>query len=337
LWVRNHIYFRVFDEAWIRANLPDAEQQRQRAAKRQGFLQALGMSAVVVAVMAGLTLWAWQAQQRAVRSEQLAERQQNFSIKYEEIILEAVSTLENINNLTGGLNEDLVKLHHGLLDRIRQLDLDKKFYTYKGHGKYTDENSGEDSSRPQSDRTPQGKSQKFYFENKDDGLLYDKLVTMSSMLENTSAALQTYLYIMHKNVNNILNHAAATAPNTIVVQRSLSVGYEKLGDIQFRLGNVTAALQAYQQSLEIDKRLIVADPNNAEIQRYLSISYSKIAKIHLKSNELEESLAWYQKSLAFAEKLVVQDPLNQTLQNDLKYYQRKIADIEARLKEKEKK
>ena len=36
LWIRNRVYFRAFDKAWIHANMPDAELERQRAAIRRG-------------------------------------------------------------------------------------------------------------------------------------------------------------------------------------------------------------------------------------------------------------------------------------------------------------
>ena len=39
LQVRNRVYARVFDRAWIQQNLPDAELRRQRAAFRRGVLR----------------------------------------------------------------------------------------------------------------------------------------------------------------------------------------------------------------------------------------------------------------------------------------------------------
>jgi hypothetical protein len=39
LYVRNRIYFRVFDREWVRSNLPLDEVARQKAAYRQGVLR----------------------------------------------------------------------------------------------------------------------------------------------------------------------------------------------------------------------------------------------------------------------------------------------------------
>jgi hypothetical protein len=48
LGVRNRIYRRVFDPAWIQANMPAAEVRRQRRAGRRGMLIGFGIAAVVL-------------------------------------------------------------------------------------------------------------------------------------------------------------------------------------------------------------------------------------------------------------------------------------------------
>lgn len=57
LVVRNRIYNHVFDERWIRNNMPDAELRRQREAYRKGVLRTVGLAAIVLLVIAGLILW----------------------------------------------------------------------------------------------------------------------------------------------------------------------------------------------------------------------------------------------------------------------------------------
>ena len=69
LTIRNAIYARVFDAAWIRENMPDAELRRQRAAFRRGLLQAAGVAAVIVAVVATLAVMAKSQATRAVAAE----------------------------------------------------------------------------------------------------------------------------------------------------------------------------------------------------------------------------------------------------------------------------
>jgi hypothetical protein len=64
---RNRIYARVFDREWVRANLPDAEWRRQRAAYRRGLLRAASIAAVIIVVMAVLVLF-------ALKQRNIAER-----------------------------------------------------------------------------------------------------------------------------------------------------------------------------------------------------------------------------------------------------------------------
>ncbi len=51
LQVRNRIYERVFDRHWIKANMPNAEWQRQRAAYRRGLLRAASLATLVLLVI----------------------------------------------------------------------------------------------------------------------------------------------------------------------------------------------------------------------------------------------------------------------------------------------
>ncbi|MEP7336891.1 MAG: AAA-like domain-containing protein [Acidobacteriota bacterium] len=65
LYVRNRIYYRVFDREWVLANMPDAELQRQRAAYRRGLLRAAAIAAVIVLAFGTLTAFAFQQRNRA--------------------------------------------------------------------------------------------------------------------------------------------------------------------------------------------------------------------------------------------------------------------------------
>jgi WD40 repeat protein len=56
LRVRNMIYGHVFDRHWLEAHMPDAEVRRQRAAYRRGLIKATLSMAVLVLVLAGLSI-----------------------------------------------------------------------------------------------------------------------------------------------------------------------------------------------------------------------------------------------------------------------------------------
>ena len=57
--MRNRIYARVFDREWVIQHMPDAELRRQKAAYQRGVVRAASTAGIVVAVMAGLTSFAW--------------------------------------------------------------------------------------------------------------------------------------------------------------------------------------------------------------------------------------------------------------------------------------
>jgi WD40 repeat protein len=70
LHIRNRVYERVFDMAWIRESMPGAELRRQRAAFRKGLLQAGAVGIVIVAAMAMLASLAHRQTGRARVAEQ---------------------------------------------------------------------------------------------------------------------------------------------------------------------------------------------------------------------------------------------------------------------------
>jgi WD40 repeat protein len=75
LSVRNQIYHRAFDKAWIMANMPDAEGQRQRAAYRRGLLRAAAIAMIIILAFAALAAGAVQQRNRAEQERQRAEQE----------------------------------------------------------------------------------------------------------------------------------------------------------------------------------------------------------------------------------------------------------------------
>lgn len=70
---RNRIYSSVFDLKWVRANLPQQEEQRQRAAFWRGVRQVAGAAVVALAVVGGLAV---QASRSARAAKAASEREQ---------------------------------------------------------------------------------------------------------------------------------------------------------------------------------------------------------------------------------------------------------------------
>lgn len=73
LAVRNRIYHHVFDREWVKANMPDAERRRQRAAYRRGVLRAAFIAALILAMMASLVLIVVQQRRLAIQQRRTAD------------------------------------------------------------------------------------------------------------------------------------------------------------------------------------------------------------------------------------------------------------------------
>jgi WD40 repeat protein len=73
LYVRNRIYYRVFDREWITANMPDAELRRQRAAYQRGLWRAAAIAAGIIVVMGILSVYAFTQKREAVKQRDRAE------------------------------------------------------------------------------------------------------------------------------------------------------------------------------------------------------------------------------------------------------------------------
>jgi WD40 repeat protein len=69
LEMRNRIYAHVFDRAWIRKHMPDAERRRQRAAYRRGALRVALVSLALLAIVGSLGLLALKQALRAEEAE----------------------------------------------------------------------------------------------------------------------------------------------------------------------------------------------------------------------------------------------------------------------------
>lgn len=76
LIVRNRIYRRVFDRAWVRANLPDAEVRRQQVAYRRGLLRAAGIAAIMLLIISSLAIIALVEYRQANAQRRIAEAQE---------------------------------------------------------------------------------------------------------------------------------------------------------------------------------------------------------------------------------------------------------------------
>ena len=92
LRVRNRIYARVFDEAWIHRSIPDGERRRQRAAFLRGLLPTATVGLVGLAATGLLTFRSISAEKEATRSlNEVRQREQQWKQALEALANERAS------------------------------------------------------------------------------------------------------------------------------------------------------------------------------------------------------------------------------------------------------
>ena len=123
----------------------------------------------------------------------------------------------------------------------------------------------------------------------------------------------------------------ALDPDNTEFQRDVSISYNRLGDIQLRLGHTDDALALYQNALDVRLKLVALAPDNTQFQRDVSVSYNKLGNIQLRLGNTDDALALYQNALDVALKLVALDPDNTQFQRDASVSYEKLGDIQLRL------
>jgi len=121
-----------------------------------------------------------------------------------------------------------------------------------------------------------------------------------------------------------------TDPNA---QHSLSIGFEKLGDMQRVANDREAALGFYQKALAVRDRLVTAHPTNARYLRDLSVSYGKVGDLLSSSGQTREALPQYHHCLRIRESLARVDPKDAQAQLDLAGIQGAIGQAHFSLKD----
>ena len=93
-------------------------------------------------------------------------------------------------------------------------------------------------------------------------------------------------------------------------------------------GNLSAALNAYQASLDIADRLAKSDTGNSGRQNDLAISYEKVGDVQKAQGNLPAALGSYQARLAISDRLAKSDPGNGGWQRDLSASHSRVGDVQ---------
>lgn len=90
------------------------------------------------------------------------------------------------------------------------------------------------------------------------------------------------------------------------------------------------ALAAYEEGLEMRRRLAGADPKNAGWQRDVSFTLTKLAEINSTAGRRDVALLFAEESLAIDERLAALDPSNAVWQNDVRVSRALVARLRSR-------
>jgi hypothetical protein len=121
LVVRNRIYHRVFDAAWVRDNQTDAIRQLEDRATRRGRLQAAAIVGVVLLVLGGLGLYAWTQARQARQSLQKAEDNLEVSLGAVEETLRNAGELKENSGSSTAVVASLLAQTEKHLERLKDL------------------------------------------------------------------------------------------------------------------------------------------------------------------------------------------------------------------------
>ena len=149
--------------------------------------------------------------------------------------------------------------------------------------------------------------------------LYNALnITGDQLAENGNQnyALQVYGQSL-RVVRKLISREPYNLKRQYDLSAILSEFLIKVGDAQLSLIKLQEALNTYQESLAIMRKLVDKDPENTRWQENLHNIFDRVGSAQLALNKPQDAFISFQESLAFKRKLVEKDPENTEWQNDL--------------------
>jgi len=119
-------------------------------------------------------------------------------------------------------------------------------------------------------------------------------------------------------------------PDDADLLRSRAVALTEVGDALFQGGDMDAALEAYEEGLDIFRTLARKDPDNTGWQRDVSVSLDRIGDVRLRAGDAPAALEAYEEGLDIRRTLARKDPDNTGWQRDVSVSLNKIGDVRLR-------
>ena len=109
-------------------------------------------------------------------------------------------------------------------------------------------------------------------------------------------------------------------------QRSLAVGFLKLGDVANDRGEIPGAIERYQAALRIFHQLAAADPRNAQFRSNRIATLNRLGLAQRKNGQTGKALASQQEALALATEAAREDSSDATAKRDVASTESLLAD-----------
>lgn len=105
-----------------------------------------------------------------------------------------------------------------------------------------------------------------------------------------------------------LRKSLPRARSDVELQRTVSVSYEKIGDVQTQLQKGKAALASYQEGLRLARQIAEGEPDNVRWQEDLATAHRKVGDAHWSLGRSSEAVVHFRANLKIAETLHRADP-----------------------------
>lgn len=154
-----------------------------------------------------------------------------------------------------------------------------------------------------------------------------ELPTLIAEQKSAVELAQTLLTRAHEIAVELANDS----PNNEQAQRDLANTLDRLGTVQWRLGESTQALEYYNQAIEIYDSIATKYESNAAFQRALALAHDKIGDMQLQQGRVTESLERYRQALSLRTRLLTATPDNPTFADDLADSHLNIGNVQKRM------
>jgi tetratricopeptide (TPR) repeat protein len=249
-----------------------------------------GSLAAGLVVALGLAAWAWRERGIAIVEKELAQR--NFDA--------AKSTVDSVvTDIAQGLRD----VQGMRVDTVRRI---------LGHAENAvNELAAATSNDPQ---------------------VRDSQAEMDTLFSRTYLRLgATRLAASYADTGNVVARAlVATQPDNNGWLHDLALNLHVVGDVREQQGDLTGALAAYKESLDILHSVVAKEPENALYRSNLAVSLNKVGRALADQNDLAGALAAYREQLGVEQKLAAEAPNDLNRQRDLSSCLSFVADLEAR-------